>query len=76
MDRGPGGFPGPLTFMEKPSYQRGDRVTVTAFGFYGWTEGVGATVRAVYDDGTLGLTVDDHGPYLTTTWKIRDVAPA
>ena len=62
--------------MEKPSYQRGDRVTVTAFGFYGWTEGVGATVRAVYDDGTLGLTVDDHGPYLTTTWKIRDVAPA
>ena len=41
--------------------------------------GVGATVRAVYDDGTLQpyqaqLTVEpDHGPYLTTTWSFRKV---
>ena len=68
--------------MGEPNYRKGDRVQVTIYGFHGWTEGVGATVRAVYDDGTLGLTVDDHGhdhmedSYLTTTWKIRDVAPA
>ena len=61
--------------MGEPSYQKGDRVSVTAFGFHGWQKGVGATVEAVYDDGTLGLSVDDHGPYLTTSKKIRDVAP-
>ena len=62
--------------MGEPSYQKGDRVSVTAFGFHGWQKGVGATVMAVYDDGTLGLSVDEHGPYLTTSKKIRDVVPA
>ena len=62
--------------MGDPNYQSGDRVRVTIYGFHGWREGVGATVRAAYDNGTLGLSVDGHGPYLTTSKKIRDVAPA
>ena len=62
--------------MGEPSYQKGDRVSVTAFGFHGWQKGVGATVEAVYDDGVLGLSVDNHGPYLSTSKTIRDVVPA